>query len=192
MVGYDGGSVGFPNGLNPCSMITTFPQASLRSRTVGFPEERGGSAPDGGVDLGLRTEGKATVVQCNHWREAQVSVQPVREIFVVMHAAGADAVVFVYSCAYTSNAVEFARDQPIRLIDGEELAGMVPAIQEERLVESRDAKGIAPSRSPPKLAQSRRACANSMVQRIAKTGHRAGQPFWGCSRYPTFKGKSAM
>src|SRR3990170_1917095 len=44
MVGYGGESVGFPMGLNPSPMITTFPQASLRSRTVGFPES--------GSDLG--------------------------------------------------------------------------------------------------------------------------------------------
>ena len=44
MVGYGGKSVGFPKGLNPSPMITTFPQASLRSRRVGFPES--------GSDLG--------------------------------------------------------------------------------------------------------------------------------------------
>src|SRR3989304_4211789 len=45
MVGYGGKSVGFPKGLNPSPMITTFPQASLRSRRVGFPES--------GSDLGV-------------------------------------------------------------------------------------------------------------------------------------------
>lgn len=44
-------------------------------------EERGGSAADGGVDLVLRKDGKTTVVQCKRWRDAQVSVQPVRELF---------------------------------------------------------------------------------------------------------------
>ena len=44
IVGYGGSSIGFPLGLNPPPMITTFPQASLRSRKVGFP--------DSGSDLG--------------------------------------------------------------------------------------------------------------------------------------------
>ena len=44
ILGYGGCSIGFPMGRNPAPMITTFPQASLRSRTVGFP--------DSGSDLG--------------------------------------------------------------------------------------------------------------------------------------------
>ena len=44
MVGYGGESAGFPKGLILSPMITTFPQASLRSRRVGFPES--------GSDLG--------------------------------------------------------------------------------------------------------------------------------------------
>jgi len=44
IVGYGGESSGFPMGLNPAPVITTFPQASLRSRKVGFP--------DSGSDLG--------------------------------------------------------------------------------------------------------------------------------------------
>lgn len=44
MVGYGGEPAGFPMGLSPAPMITTFPQASLRSRRVGFPES--------GSDLG--------------------------------------------------------------------------------------------------------------------------------------------
>src|SRR3990172_12591090 len=38
-------------GLSPSSMITTFPQASLRSRTVGFPES--------GSDLGATPQSSA-------------------------------------------------------------------------------------------------------------------------------------
>ena len=34
-------------------------------------------------------------------------------------------------------------------------------------------------------------CAQPMVQRIARKGPRANQPFWGCSRYPDCKGTLA-
>ena len=51
MVGYGGESVGFPMALNPSPMITTFPHASLRSRTVGFPES--------GSDLGATPQSSA-------------------------------------------------------------------------------------------------------------------------------------
>ena len=151
-------------------------------------DEHGGSAPDGGVDLVLHKGGKTTVVQCKRWRDAQVSVQPVRELFGVMHADGADAAIFVGSGTYTSDALEFARGQPIRLIHGEELADMVAAIQEERLLEGRLAKAIAPTRVAPQTAQSCPLCGSSMVRRVAKRGRNAGQPFLGCSKYPGCKG----
>jgi restriction system protein len=151
-------------------------------------DEHGGSAPDGGVDLVLHKGGKTTVVQCKRWREVQVSVQPVRELFGVMHAAGADAAIFVSSGTYTADALEFARGQPIRLIDGEELAGMVAAIQEESVTERRLAKELVPSQSNAQAAQTCPTCGSGMVRRVAKKGRNAGQAFWGCSQYPRCRG----
>jgi restriction system protein len=37
-------------------------------------EERGGAAPDGGVDLVLFKEGKKAVVQCKRWKTKQVGL----------------------------------------------------------------------------------------------------------------------
>jgi restriction system protein len=151
-------------------------------------EERGGSAADGGVDLVLRKDGKTTVVQCKRWREVQVGVQPVRELFGVMHASGADAAIFVSSGTYTADAVEFARGQPIRLIDGDELADMVAAIQEERAIEGRLAKALAPSLQRPVYGKVCPICGGPMTKRIAKKGPKAGGSFWGCSSFPACRG----
>jgi len=151
-------------------------------------EERGGSAPDGGVDLVLSRDGKTTVAQCKRWRDAQVSVQPVRELFGVMHSAGADAAIFVSTGAYTADALEFARGQPIRLIDGDELARMVAAIQEERRIESRLTKTLTPSPQPPVYGKVCQICGGAMTKRIAKKGPKVGGSFWGCSRFPACRG----
>ena len=151
-------------------------------------EERGGNAPDGGVDLVLRRDGKMTLVQCKRWREIQVGVQPVRELFGVMHAVKADAAIFVSSGRFTSDAVDFARGQPIRLVDGDGLADLVAAIQEERQIENRLAEAFDSTRGSPLTAQGCPACGSAMVRRVAKRGRNAGQPFWGCSRYPGCRG----
>ena len=151
-------------------------------------DEHGGSAPDGGVDLVLRKDGKTTVAQCKRWRQAQVSVQPVRELFGVMHSTRADAAIFVSTGTYTADAIEFAREQPIRLIDGEELADMVAAIQEERAIEGRLAKALTPSPQRPVFGKVCLICGGAMVKRIAKKGPNAGGSFWGCSRFPTCRG----
>lgn len=41
--------------------------------------ERGGNAPDGGVDLELRKDGRKTIVQCKRWNAFKVNVSMVRE-----------------------------------------------------------------------------------------------------------------
>lgn len=160
---------------------------ALRRRGYGV-DERGGSAPDGGVDLVLRKDGKNTVVQCKRWREVQVSVQPVRELFGVMHADGADAAIFVSSGSYTADAKQFADGKPIRLIDGEELAQMVAAIQEERRAERTAERGFTPSKQRFVFGKVCPICGDAMVKRIAKRRPKAGGSFWGCSRFPTCRG----
>ena len=140
------------------------------------------------MDLVLRKGGKTTVAQCKRWRDAQVGVQPVRELFGVMHAAGAHAAIFVSSGSYTSDAAEFARGQPIRLIAGEELASMVATIQGERRIEGRLAKALAPSPQRTVYGKVCPICGSSMVKRIAKKGPKAGGSFWGCSRFPACRG----
>ena len=52
--GYGGVSSGFPMRLSPAPLITTFPQASLRSRKVGFPDS--GSDPGASPRSSSRTE----------------------------------------------------------------------------------------------------------------------------------------
>jgi len=151
-------------------------------------EERGGSAADDGVDLVLRKCDKTTVVRCKRWRDAQVSVQPVRELFGVMHADGADAAIFVSSGSYTADAKQFTEGKPIRLMDGEELARMVAAVQEERRVERAAGRGFTPSRQRFVFGKICPICGDAMVKRIATRGPSAGASFWGCSRFPTCRG----
>ena len=147
-------------------------------------DEYGGSAPDGGIDLVLHKGGKTSVAQCKRWRERQIGAPLVRDLFGAMHAAGAHAAIFVSSGKYSSDAAEFARGNPIRLIDGEELAGMVAGIQGERQIESRLKEALAPAETASLAAQACPVCGSGMVRRGAKRGPNAGQPFWGCSQYP--------
>ena len=49
------------------------------------------------------------------------------------------------------------------------------------------------SESPPKSPRPAcPVCAQPMVQRIARKGPSANQPFWGCSRYPDCQGTRAV
>jgi restriction system protein len=138
----------------------------------------GGQGPDGGVDLGLTKNGQRYLVQCKHWRTRQVPVTVVRELFGVVSAQGAHGGFVVTGGEFSREAREFAESCGIKLIDGpalEELIGDIPT--RNSAVDS----GVAVvAQSMPMCPQ----CGTAMIQRTAKKGQFAGQPFWGCARYP--------
>lgn len=94
-------------------------------------EETGGGGPDGGVDLKLFKDGRTTVVQCKHWKTWKVNVKPVRELFGVMTAEGADAAIFIASGHYTADARNFAAGKPIELIDRDGFLGLIRQFQRD-------------------------------------------------------------
>jgi restriction system protein len=150
-------------------------------RRRGFKVEmRGGSKPDGGVDLVLTKGSERSLVQCKQWRALQVTVSVVRELYGVMAAEQASAGYVVTSGTFTKDAKTFASGRNIELIDGEDLAkllrdgrGTVAAVSVPVDPPGRDSK-------PPTCGQ----CGSKMVLRTAKRGSSAGDKFWGCEAYP--------
>jgi restriction system protein len=150
-------------------------------------EERGGSAPDGGVDLVLRKDGQKTLVQCKHWKSRQVGVSIVRELLGVMTAQSASGGIVVTAGDYTAEARSFARDSRMRLIDGTELAGMIDATtKDSNRREPTIRSGVSSAEATcPK-------CGSAMVKRVAKGGANVGQAFWGCSTFPKCRGTQSI
>ena len=149
--------------------------------------ERGGAAPDGGVDLVLLKDGRKTVVQCKRWKTKQVGVALVRELYGAMTAEGSDEAIFASSGEYTADARAFANGKPIRLIDGTKLAELIHAVQTNGSVPE-ETPSAAPAHAAPSDRESQPTCprcGSSMVRRTARSGSTAGQAFWGCSMFPT-------
>ena len=143
--------------------------------------ERGGNAPDGGVDLELRKDGRKTIVQCKRWNAFKVNVSMVREAYGVMVAEGAEECIFVASGKYTRDAKLFAKDKPIQLIEGQDLLNLIQGIKAPQLsTPAQESKAAVPT-CPD--------CGSDMVSRIASRGPLAGRRFWGCPRYPACFGK---
>jgi len=151
-------------------------------------EETGGGGADGGIDLKLSRDGRTTIVQCKHWKTWKVNVKPVRELFGVMTAEGADSAIFITSGGYTSDALKFAEGKPIELIDQHGFLDLVRCFQKEL----QKHYGVEPANAhtdeetpaaagiPPKCP----ICQSPMKLRTAKRGKKAGSQFWGCSRFP--------
>lgn len=140
--------------------------------------ERGGSAPDGGVDLVLTKEGHKAIVQCKHWAAYTVRVSMIREAFGVMISEAADECIFVTSGRFTKDARRFAMGKPIQLIDRDQLAALLKDINPSFL--SSNLPQTSSDLEVPLCPD----CGSAMVKRMARRGRRAGHSFWGCTRYP--------
>lgn len=149
--------------------------------------QRGGTSPDGGVDLVLSKGSEMFLVQCKQWRALKVGVDVVRELYGVMAAQGAAGGFVVTSGRYTADAVAFSSGLNIRLIDGEKLFAMIKRVKAKQHLK------LAPSMTEPAAAAPAcPTCGAAMVKREAKRGANAGNVFWGCSTYPSCKGIRAL
>jgi len=144
--------------------------------------ERGGRQADGGVDLELTRGSERVIVQCKHWLNRQVPVQRVRELLGVVTAEGADRGILVATSGFTKDAIAFAVDKPLELLDGQALITMshppaAPARPQGS--EVTEASPICPT------------CGKPMVMRTARRGQQTGSRFWGCSSFPACRGTRA-
>jgi restriction system protein len=142
----------------------------------------GGRGPDGGVDLGLTKNGQRYLVQCKHWRTRQVPVTVVRELNGVVSAQGVHGGFVVTGGQFSREAREFADSCGIKLIDGAALEDLIEGMPSRN---SAADSGVAVAAEPKPMCPQ---CGTAMIQRTAKKGQFAGQPFWGCGRYPKCKG----
>ncbi|TSK07490.1 MAG: restriction endonuclease [Geobacter sp.] len=152
----------------------------------GFEAAReGGSGPDGGIDLVLHKGREKHLVQCKQWKAYKASVQPVREFYGVMAAAGAAGGYFVTSGTFTEDAKAFVKGLNLELIDGQKLKSMIGTVRNVASTPSQ--ANVAPPVSPqcPK-------CGAAMQVRLARKGANACQKFWGCSTYPKCNGTQVL
>lgn len=149
--------------------------------------ETGGNGPDGGVDLILRKAGEKYLVQCKHWRALKVGVPVVREFFGAMAAEGAAGGFVVTSGQFTKEAQVFASGRNIQLIDGVRLKQWI-AQHPINPAQPKPTEPAQPAYQPVQPDPSCPVCSSAMIKRLAKRGANAGNPFWGCSKYPGCRG----
>ena len=157
-------------------------------------EEKGGSGPDGGVDLVLRRDGQTTLVQCKRWKQAKVSAPTVRELRGAVARDRASRGIFVICGQFTRDAVTEAQGQPpIELVDGPTLLVLIKqgqsqsaSVPKKPVAIQRPASAAVPT--PPTAPPICPKCGEPMLRRTAKSGASAGSEFWGCLAYPHCRG----
>ncbi|USD64498.1 restriction endonuclease [Vibrio sp. SCSIO 43136] len=134
--------------------------------------------PDGGVDIWMKKDGELTLVQCKHWRARKVGIQVLREMYGVMIEHHAAKMIIVTSGDFTSEAVKYAADKRLWLVNGSELAHMVA---DGRHFMSEKPKSTEAQEVPDLICPR---CNSNLVTRKAKRGRRQGEMFYGCSSFP--------
>ncbi|EGR0791190.1 hypothetical protein EWS92_22315 [Vibrio vulnificus] len=134
--------------------------------------------PDGGVDIWMRKDGQLTLVQCKHWKTRKVGIQILREMYAVMIEHNASKIIVVTSGDFTSEAIKYALDKRLWLINGGELVHMIEQVRNRP---AEQAVEVTPPKNATPLCPS---CHAPLVMRTAKRGQNKGNQFYGCSSYP--------
>ena len=150
----------------------------------------GSAAGDHGVDVVVRTKnGNKWVVQCKRYKN-NVGEPVIRDLMGVIQHEEADLGILMTSGGFTRKAVEWAKNKPIRLVDGKQLLKLTKTVQQKNAVAKQPAanknQALPKASAAPDVPFCPR-CGQPMVLRIAKRGDKAGQKFFGCRNYPQCK-----
>ena len=95
---------------------------------MGFATEGRKPSADGGIDIVAVSSqplvGGRYIIQCKRYT-APVSSPIIRDLYGVVNDQRANKGIPITTSRFTTDSVEFAREKPIELIDGDELAGLL-------------------------------------------------------------------
>jgi len=155
---------------------------SVYFEALGFQAKRTHAGADGGVDIRLYANGAAEpdiFVQCKAWRDRQVGVAIVRELFGVMNAERVGEGIVITTSTFSPDALAFANGKNIHLIGGEEFLGKLLDLDQRRQDSIRKLVTDGDFTTPTCPS-----CGDGVRMKL-RVSRKDGSRFWGCSRYPT-------
>ena len=135
---------------------------------LGYKTEKVGGSYDGGVDVIAEKDGIKHYIQCKKYITSKVSVGDVRNFAgALLDKLSQGKGIFITTNIFTTEAVKFAEDKPIELIDGDDLLRLIKlANKEDGTVEHKE-NDICPT------------CGGKLLEKNGKYGK-----FLGCANYP--------
>lgn len=144
------------------------------------------SGADGGVDLIAQKDGETILIQCKQWKAYKIGVKTVREMFGLFNSERANEVHIITSGEFTDEAKDFARNKPIKLINGPMLIQLVERAKAATTLKDSSVGESPRTHAVPKVICP--ICGSDMVLRKAIRGANAGKNFWGCEKFPACRG----
>jgi restriction system protein len=137
------------------------------------------SRSDGGVDIFLCANGSdtaAAVVHCKAWDAYRVGLRALRR---AMTAAGVRDGVLVTAGRFTREAVNFAAQENIQLVDGAALLVGLAELEPEKSLALLQFTTQGDFLTPT--------CPRCSVKMISRRSIQGGRTYWGCVNYPRCK-----
>jgi restriction system protein len=152
-------------------------------KQVGFHTKAQTHGADGGVDIWLSSPAQPDVplslIQCKHWYGKRVGVDKIREFRGVMASFKVPRGQYATSSSFTADAVSFAEQNGIFLLDADQLLELVakrsPEQQQALLNVALEGEYWRPT------------CVNCGVKMVSRSPRNGGKDFWGCVNYPRCK-----
>ena len=155
---------------------------------AGFETKSQPHGADEGIDIWLYSrshpEAPVSIVQCKHWSGKRVGVDKIRELRGVMAAKNVRRGQFATTSTFTPDAVTFARDNGINLLD---VDGLLALIGQRTAEQQADLLAVAMEGE-----YWRPTCVNCGVKMVDRTPRKGGTGFWGCVNYPRCKTTMVM
>ncbi|MDR6539470.1 restriction system protein [Variovorax soli] len=150
---------------------------------VGFHTRSQTHGADGGVDIWLSSPAQPEVplslIQCKHWYGKKVGVDKIREFRGAMASFKVPRGQYATTSTFTPDAVSFARENGIHLLDGEQLLALIdkrlPDQQQALLEVALEGEYWRPT------------CVNCGVKMVNRSPKGGGKDFWGCVNFPRCK-----
>ena len=143
----------------------------------GWRAEGGPPGADGGIDVLLYQPGETrptAMIQCKAWRERQVGVSIVRELFGVM-AAEQIGHGMIFTCGeFSADAEKFAENKSIDLVNGKRLLTLIDELSQDARTTLLREVTTGDYTTPT--------CASCRVKMVRRAGPRGD--FWGCANFP--------
>jgi restriction system protein len=79
-----------------------------------------------GADLELSKTGRISLVACKRWKATRTGIEPLRELDAAGSAREAGECIYVAAGEITDNARAYAAERKFRLLEGAELAKLLP------------------------------------------------------------------
>ena len=151
---------------------------------AGFETKSLSHGADDGVDIWLYSKNQpdgqpVSIVQCKHWKGKAVGVDKVRELRGVMAARNVRRGQFATTSTFTPDAVAFARDNGINLLDVEGMLRLIAQRSPEQQQALLDVAFEGDYWRPT--------CVNCGIKMLERTRRKDGSAFWGCCNYPRCK-----